>query len=79
MDYEQMALEILQKATETDDLAEDMDLNLFDAELLDSMSVISIIINIEERTGKRLEPTDFTRDDIKTVHNFARFLKEKVG
>ena len=43
------------------------------------MSVISIIINIEERTGKRLEPTDFTRDDIKTVHNFAKFLKEKVG
>jgi D-alanine--poly(phosphoribitol) ligase subunit 2 len=54
-------------------------LDLFDAELLDSMSVISIIISIEEKTGKRLEPTDFTRDDIKTVHNFARFLKEKVG
>ncbi len=50
MDYEQMALEILQKATETDDLAEDMDLDLFDAELLDFMSFIGSIINMEERT-----------------------------
>jgi D-alanine--poly(phosphoribitol) ligase subunit 2 len=79
MNYDQVALEILQKATETDDLADDRDLDLFDAELLDSMSVISIIISIEEKTGKRLEPTDFTRDNIKTVNNFAKFLKEKIG
>jgi D-alanine--poly(phosphoribitol) ligase subunit 2 len=79
MNYDQVALEILQKATQTDDLADDRDLDLFDAELLDSMSVISIIISIEEKTGKRLEPTDFTRDNIKTVNNFAKFLKEKIG
>lgn len=79
MDYEKLALEILEKATETDDLDEDKDLDLFDAELLDSMSVISIIISIEKKTGKRLEPTDFTRDDIKTVNNFAKFLKEKIA
>lgn len=76
--YDKIALDILQQATGTDDLSEDRDLDLFEAEMLDSMSVISIIISIEKALGLRLQPTDFVKDDIKTVDNFAKFLKGKA-
>lgn len=75
--YETMAVEILEKAADTDGLAEEMELDLFDAGLLDSLSVISIIIMIEEKIGKALVPTDFVQKDISTVREFARFLMEK--
>jgi len=76
--YDKIALEILQQATGTDDLSEDKDLDLFEAEMLDSMSVISIIISIEKALNLRLQPTDFVKDDIRTVDNFAKFLKRKA-
>ena len=75
--YEAMAVEILEKAADTDGLAEEMDLDLFDAGLLDSLAVISIIIMIEEKIGKVLVPTDFVQSDIATVNGFAEFLKKK--
>lgn len=75
--YEAMAVEILEKAADTDGLAEEMELDLFEAGLLDSLSVISIIIMIEEKIGKVLVPTDFVQKDISTVREFARFLMEK--
>lgn len=75
--YEAMAVEILEKAADTEGLAEEMDLDLFEAGLLDSLAVISIIIMIEEKIGKVLVPTDFVQSDIATVNGFVEFLKKK--
>lgn len=75
--YEQIAVEILESVSEVEGLAEDQELNLFEAGLLDSLSVISIIIMIENKLGIRLQPTDFKREDIGTVKAFANFLALK--
>lgn len=75
---EKLALEIIERAAQTEGLEEDMDMDLFEVGLLDSLSVISIIISIEEKFGIRLQPTDFVRDDIASVNNFINFLKNHV-
>ena len=75
--YEKLAIEILEQVSETEGLEEDMDLNLFEAGLLDSLSVIAIIIQIEEKLGLVLEPTDFLREDIASVASFATFLAKR--
>ena len=75
---EKLALEIIERAAQTEGLEEDMDMDLFEVGLLDSLSVISIIISIEEKFGTRLQPTDFVRDDIASVNNFIIFLKNHV-
>lgn len=77
MNYEAMAIEILEQVTGTDGLAEDKELDLFEAGLLDSLAVISIIVQIEERTGVVLQPTDFQREDIASVDAFANYLEKK--
>ena len=77
MNYESMAVEILEHVTGTDGLAEDKELDLFEAGLLDSLAVISIIVQIEERTGVVLQPTDFQREDIASVEAFTKYLAEK--
>ena len=77
MNYEAMAIEILEQVTGTDGLAEDKELDLFEAGLLDSLAVISIIVQIEEKTGVVLQPTDFQREDIASVEAFTNYLAEK--
>lgn len=76
-DYEKIAIEILEDVTGTDGLAEEKDLNLFEEGLLDSMAIISIILQIEEKLGLTLEPTDFKREDVQSINNFAAYLKAK--
>ena len=64
MDFENLALEIMEEICETDEIKEDLDLDLFDAGLIDSLSTINIILLLEEKLGVRLQPTDFEKNEI---------------
>ncbi|MBO6204448.1 MAG: hypothetical protein J6O13_13050 [Selenomonas sp.] len=75
MNYEAMAIEILETVTGTAGLEEDKALDLFEAGLLDSLAAISIIVQIEEKTGVVLQPTDFQREDISSVTALAKYLE----
>lgn len=77
MNYDEMAVEILEQITELDGLSEDKDLDLFEAGLLDSLAVIEVIVQIEVMTGVKLQPTDFVREDISSVDSLSAFLRNK--
>ena len=64
MNFENLALEIMESVCETDEVREDLDLDLFDAGFIDSLSVINIILEIENKLKIRLQPTDFEKKDI---------------
>ena len=70
----EIAIEILEEICETDEIKEDLDLDLFDAGLMDSLSTINIILLLEEKLNLKLQPTDFEKSDISTVNNFISFL-----
>jgi len=78
MDVEKIALEIMMEACETDEIKDDLDMNLFDAGLIDSLSTLNIIVMIEEKLNIRLQPTDFEKSNISSVNNLKTFLKSKV-
>ena len=79
MDFENLALEIMEEICETDEIKEDLDLDLFDAGLIDSLSTINIILLLEEKLCVRLQPTDFEKNDITTVNNFIKFLEKRCS
>lgn len=68
-------LEILEEVTGNDEVREDLDLDLFEAELLDSLAIIEILIQIEERLGIKLQPTDIEREDMSTVNKLTAYLE----
>lgn len=70
-------LEIMERVCETDEIREDLDMDLFDAGLLDSLSIISLLLEIESELGLRLQPTDIEREDFSTVNNLIKFLSHK--
>ena len=79
MDYTKTALEILTRVCETDEVEEDLDLDLLEAGFIDSLSAISLILEIEDLLGVKLQITDLEKDDFNTVNHFAAFLERKAG
>ncbi len=75
----ELALDIMEAACETDEVREDLDLDLFEAGLIDSLAAVVVLVELEERTGIKLQPTDMEREDISTVNHFIDFLEQKVG
>jgi D-alanine--poly(phosphoribitol) ligase subunit 2 len=73
-------LDIFEEVTGTDELREDLDLDIFEAGLLDSLGIIEVLLKIEEVFQIKLQPTDLERKDMATVNNLVSFLENlKVG
>lgn len=68
-------LDIFEEVTGTDEIREDLELDLFEAGLLDSLGIIEVLLKIEEVFGIKLQPTDLERKDMATVNNLVTFLE----
>lgn len=73
----QVVIEIFEDVLGYDDLASNQDLNLFEEELLDSLAIIEVLLEIEGRLGIELQPTDLERSDMATVNNLVKFLESR--
>lgn len=69
-------LDIFEEVTGTDEIREDLDLDLFEAGLLDSLGIIEVLLKIEEVLYIKLQPTDLGRQDMATANNLAAFLEK---
>ncbi|HAU4872752.1 D-alanine--poly(phosphoribitol) ligase subunit DltC, partial [Clostridioides difficile] len=70
---QETVIEIFEDVLGTDEIREDLDLNLFETELLDSLAIIEVLLEIENRLGIELQPTDLERKDMSTVNNLVKF------
>ena len=72
---QETVISIFEDVLGCDEIREDLNLNLFEAELLDSLAIIEVLLEIEERLGITLQPTDLERSDMATVNNLVKFLE----
>mgnify|MGYP000909435964 CR=1 FL=1 len=71
-------LDIFEEVTGTDEIREDLDLDLFEAGLLDSLGIIEVLLKIEDIFEIKLQPTDLERSDMATANNLVAFLEKQV-
>lgn len=71
-------LDIFEEVTGTDEIREDLDLDLFEVGLLDSLGIIEVLLKIEEVFGIKLQPTDLERTDMATANNLIAFLSSRI-
>lgn len=74
---EEKVLDMLENICEDDSVKEDLDMDLFESGLLDSLAVAQLIVDIEDIFGIELLLTEINRDDIKTPNQLITFLKAK--
>lgn len=78
MELQEKVIEIFEEVLGTDEIAEDLDLDMFENELLDSLAIIEVLLGIEEKLGLSLQPTDLERKDMATVNNLVAFLEPRL-
>ena len=74
---EKIAREVLATTCDTEDIFEDYDLDLFEEGFIDSFAVLNVILEIEKRTGLKLQATDIKKSDVSSINNLMRFLDSK--
>lgn len=74
---QETVISIFEDVLGCDEIREDLDLNLFDTGLLDSLAIIEVLLEIEERLSITLQPTDLERSDMATVNNLTKFLEAR--
>lgn len=70
-------LDLLEELCGTDEFRNDMDLDLFDNGLLDSLGFIELVIQIEQVLGIKLQPTEVSREDLATPNKIIEFLSQR--
>lgn len=63
MTIKEAVLDVLEELTGTDEVREDLDLDLFEEGLLDSLGAVQFLVDIEEKTGKAIMITEFDKDE----------------
>lgn len=74
---EEKILDILEVICGVDEVKEDRDINLFDNGLLDSLGVIELLVQIEEKLGIVIEPTEVDREQIETPNKLINYIKSR--
>ena len=66
MELQEKVLDILAEICEDDCVRQDLSLPLFENDLLDSLAVVELLVELESAFGIVLSPSEVTREDIGT-------------
>lgn len=70
-------LNIIEEICDDEIIREDLDMDLFEEGLLDSLAVVELLIAIEDEFGIKLPPTEYDKEELSTVHKIEKVLTEK--
>lgn len=70
-------LDIMVDITGVDDLKEDLDIELFEEGIFDSLAIVEFLIEIESKLGIKIEPTEIQREDIETPLKAIDFISNR--
>lgn len=76
---EEKILDILSKACEDDVVKEDLNIELFETDLLDSLGFIEMIIQLEETFGITVAPSELDRAQISTPQKVIDLVLQRTG
>lgn len=61
----------------TDEVLADVDLDLFEAGVLDSMGFVELLFALEQELGISVPPTEIERDEVSSVRKIVDFVRER--
>ena len=75
---EEKVLDILVDITGEESLRENVDTNVFDLGLLDSLGVVNLIVDLEDELDVIISPTEVAREDFDTPRKIIEVVKNKL-
>jgi D-alanine--poly(phosphoribitol) ligase subunit 2 len=77
-EFADKVLQLLASVGETDEVLTNLDLPLYDYQVLDSMRTVQLILMIEEQFGLRISPAEFERERWRTPRAVIADLQQRM-
>lgn len=74
---EEKILDMLERICEDDEVRADYDMDLFEADLLDSLGFAELLVGIEEDFGIIVSPSEVERNDMNTANKIITLVKSR--
>jgi D-alanine--poly(phosphoribitol) ligase subunit 2 len=71
-------LQLLRSVTETDEVCTDLELALYESQVLDSIRTVELMIRIEEEFDLKISPAEFERDNWGTPRKIIADLESRM-
>jgi D-alanine--poly(phosphoribitol) ligase subunit 2 len=72
-------LHALASLTRTDEVRRELDLDLFELHLLDSLGVVELLVELSDRLNVDLSPTEFDRETWATPRKIIAYLEDRLA
>ena len=72
-------LEMLEEICEDEVVREDLDVNLKEEGLMDSLAFVEMLVRIEEIFGISIAPTEVTYEEIDTPNKVISYIENRLG
>ena len=78
-DFSDKVLQLLASVAETDEVFANLDLPLYECQVLDSMRTVQLILMVEEEFGIKVSPAEFERETWKTPRKIIADLRHRMS
>ena len=72
-------LEMLEEICEDEVVREDLDINLKEEGLMDSLAFVEMLVRVEEIFGISIAPTEVTYEEIDTPNKVISYIENRLG
>ncbi|HEY2568548.1 MAG TPA: D-alanine--poly(phosphoribitol) ligase subunit DltC [Candidatus Udaeobacter sp.] len=76
--FREQALQLLESVTETNEVRANLELPLYDCQLLDSIKTVELMVRIEEEFGIKVSPAEFERENWATPRKIIADLESRT-
>ena len=70
-------LDLLEEVCDDDVVREDLDMDLFEEELMDSLAFAELLAMIEDERGVVISPSEVVRSQVNTANKIIALVEEK--
>lgn len=74
---EEQVLDMLEEICEDDVVREDLDINMKEEGLMDSLAFVEMLVRIEEIFGLSIAPTEVTYEEIDTPNKVISYIENR--
>ena len=76
--FHEKVLELVASVAETDEVCTNLELPLYECQLLDSIKTVELMIGIEEEFGLKISPAEFERENWATPSKIIADLERRM-
>jgi D-alanine--poly(phosphoribitol) ligase subunit 2 len=76
--FHEKVLQLVASVAETDEVRANLELPLYECQLLDSITTVELMIGIEEEFGLKISPAEFQRENWETPGKIIADLERRM-